>query len=186
VIAFKLAGLLSIALVSACAVPMTSTSPSPQPTVTSAPAEQAQPAAPETLTIRLEIEIWDKADVRKVSPGVCALKKNNSRRQDVSFNESVVLVGPDDSEVASAQFERGKLIKTDSIDDGMFTNFPSHDICRFEATFRSVPPVDTYRVKFRGSGISNLSYGYDQVREYSGNAEGEGLMPMVFGAVKAD
>lgn len=132
-----------------------------------------------SMDVRLNVELWDRSDFRQVSPGVCALKRDNGRREDISNNERVVLVGPDGSEIASSNFGRGQIRPPAVIDDGTFVNHPKRDICAFEAMFRDVPEVATYRVKWRGSGISDLSVDLGFVKD-------EGGFSIILGGRRAD
>lgn len=177
---FSALALLAVAG-SACSAPLglieDSSESSPAPEAST----QAPSQAPQVLNIKLTVELWDKSTFRKIDGDACAVRKSQTNlRGDLGRNKNVVLVGPDDVELASASFNRGLLSSTRAMDDGTFANFPTEPICVFDATFEDVEEVATYRVKFRKTGIDGLSFDLEEVR-----MDGD-QMSMVFGAQPRD
>ena len=114
---------------------------------TSAPVEVSQ-------NLAVNVELWgdnyqltDNGNC-KGSPGFDGNFENNS---------TVVLVGPDDSEISAATFGVGQLTET-TISESDVTNFPDGSICRFDVTFLNVPTLATYRIKTKDGEISSVSW----------------------------
>jgi hypothetical protein len=79
-------------------------------------------------------------------------------------NATVVLVGPDDSEISAATFGVGQLVETTVLESDV-TNFPDGNICRFDVTFVNVPTLATYRIKTRDGEISSVSWSLENVEQ---------------------
>jgi len=121
---------------------------------TSAPVEVSQ-------NLAVNVELWgdnyqltDNGNC-KCSPGFDGNFENNS---------TVVLVGPDDSEISAATFGVGQLTET-TISESDVTNFPDGSICRFDVTFLNVPTLATYRIKTKDGEISSVSWSLETALE---------------------
>ena len=121
---------------------------------TSAPVEVSQ-------NLAVNVELWgdnyqltDNGNC-KGSPGFDGNFENNS---------TVVLVGPDDSEISAATFGVGQLTET-TISESDVTNFPDGSICRFDVTFLNVPTLATYRIKTKDGEISSVSWSLETALE---------------------
>jgi hypothetical protein len=83
----------------------------------------------------------------------------------------VVLVGPNDDELAASAFQGGKMQPTVAEDDDYWANLPKKKICVFEAKFYDVPMAETYRVKYREIGVDDLSFEREMIDAYSGQMD---------------
>jgi hypothetical protein len=81
-------------------------------------------------------------------------------------NSTVVLVGPDDSEISAATFGVGQLTDT-TIPESDVTNFPDGSICRFDVTFVNIPTLATYRIKTKDGEISSVSWSLETAQQQS-------------------
>jgi hypothetical protein len=118
------------------------------------PAEVAQ-------DLSVNVELWGDNFV---------LTENGNCKGSPSFdgnfenNSTVVLVGPDDSEISAVTFGVGQLTET-TIAESNVSNFPDGNICRFDVTFSNVPTLATYRIKTRDGEISSVSWSLDDVKQ---------------------
>jgi len=134
------------------------------------------PPTTENTNLKVRLEFWNKASAKSVSNGGCTLTANSGWDESISRGESVAVVGPDDVELAASQFERGQYkTSTSANDKSYWVNAPSRPVCTFEADFGDVPPVATYRLKYRGIGISDLSFPQEE-RERE-----DGTLTVIFG-----
>lgn len=115
--------------------------------VSSAPEEVSQDLA-------VNVELWGD-NYQLTDNGNC--KSSSFFDGNFENNSTVVLVGPDDSEISAATFGVGQLTDT-TIPESDVTNFPDGNICRFDVTFVNVPILATYRIKTKDGEISSVSW----------------------------
>lgn len=111
--------------------------------------------------LSVSVELWED-NYQLTDNGNC----KGSPVFDGNFenNSTVVLVGPDDSEISAATFGVGQLVET-TIPESDVTNFPNGNICRFDVTFVNVPTLATYRIKTRDGEISSVSWSLENVEQ---------------------
>jgi hypothetical protein len=111
--------------------------------------------------LSVSVELWED-NYQLTDNGNC----KGSPVFDGNFenNSTVVLVGPDDSEISAATFGVGQLVET-TIPESDVTNFPNSSICRFDVTFVNVPTLATYRIKTRDGEISSVSWSLENVEQ---------------------
>jgi hypothetical protein len=119
--------------------------------------------APEEVTqdLAVSVELWGD-NYQLTDNGNC----KGAPVFDGNFenNATVVLVGPDDSEISAATFGVGQLVETTVLESDV-TNFPDGNICRFDVTFVNVPTLATYRIKTRDGEISSVSWSLENVEQ---------------------
>lgn len=111
-------------------------------------------AQPDSITFT--IELWG-SNFEKTDTGNCRDTEDNYRN-----NNSLTLVGPDDSEISTATLSFGELRET-TVSPEDVTNFPDGKICYFEVVFPNIPDVATYRIKTRDGEISGVSYSRQEI-----------------------
>ena len=121
--------------------------------------------APEEVTqdLAVSVELWGD-NYQLTDNGNC----KGSPAFDGNFenNSTVVLVGPDDSEISAATFGVGQLTDT-TIPESDVTNFPDGSICRFDVTFVNIPTLATYRIKTKDGEISSVSWSLETAQQQS-------------------
>jgi hypothetical protein len=118
------------------------------------------------------IELWDN-NFQKTSGGRC----KGTDGDNFENNASVVLVGPDDSELSATSFAKGRLVES-QVDKSLVTNFPQGEICRFDIIFpfpANFPEVATYRLKLRDGAIQAVSFPLSDILR-------DGEIGLVYGA----
>jgi len=121
---------------------------------TSAPVEVSQ-------NLAVNVELWGD-NYQLTDNGNC--KGYPGFDGNFENNSTVVLVGPDDSEISAATFGVGQLTET-TISESDVTNFPDGSICRFDVTFLNVPTLATYRIKTKDGEISSVSWSLETAIE---------------------
>ena len=121
---------------------------------TGTPVEVAQELA-------FNVELWGD-NFQLTDSGNC--KGSPSFGANFENNSTVVLVGPDGSEISATIFGVGKLTET-SLEESRVTNFPDGNICKFYATFLNVPTVATYRIKKHDGEIGATSFSLEYVKQ---------------------
>lgn len=123
----------------------------------------AQTPVEVTQDLAVSVELWgDNYDI--TSNGNC--KGSPIFEGNFENNSTVVLVGPDDSEISAATFGVGQLTET-TISETDVTNFPDGSICRFDVTFVNVPTLATYRIKTKDGEISSVSWSLETAQQQS-------------------
>jgi hypothetical protein len=107
-------------------------------------------------SIKFTMELWG-SNFEKTDSGNCRDTEDNYRN-----NNSITLIGPDDSEISTATLGFGELRET-TVSPEDVTNFPDGKICYFEVDFPNVPDVATYRIKTRDGVISGVSYSRQEI-----------------------
>ena len=104
------------------------------------------------------VEIWP-GYFEKTGNGNCkGINGNNFDGSNFENKATLVLVGPDDSELSATSFETGFLTQT-QVDESEVTIFPD-EVCRFSFVFEfeEYPKVATFRLKYRDGSISSVSW----------------------------
>lgn len=132
------------------------------------------------VSLQVRVEFWDQADATAIDDGGCTLTSSSGWSDEISRGESITLVGPDDVELATAGFSRGRYKKTIETNTEYWEKIPKKKVCTFEADFGQVPSAATYRLKYRGYGISDLAFSPEIIDSYNGT------MVVIFGGKVRD